>query len=73
MKKINAKGCFVSVRVRTVLRFLKRSVWREICEEENTLQNTLELQCLVDDLDEVDTGHGNKTKNILLHIMFFFK
>ena len=59
--------------MRTVLRFLKRSVWREICEEENTLQNTLELQCLVDDLDEVDTGHGNKTKNILLHIMFFLK
>ena len=51
MKKINAKGYFVSVRVRTVLRFLKRIVWREICEEENTLKNTLELQCLVDDLD----------------------
>ena len=72
MKKINAKGYFVSVRVRTVLRFLKRTVWREICEEENTLKNTLELQCLVDDLDEVDTGHRNQKKNILLHIMFFF-
>ena len=31
------------------------------------MQNFLELQCSVDDLDEVNIGLGNKKKNILLH------
>ena len=30
------------------------------------MQNFLELQCSVDDLDEVNIGLGNKKKNILL-------
>ena len=50
----------------------KRILWQILC----SIQNILELLCLVDNLDEMDTGLRNEKKNILNYIMvilFFLK
>ena len=47
----------------------KRRIFHQIfC----SIQNFLELLCLVDNLDEVDIGLRNEKKNILLHNIYIF-
>ena len=66
---------FISVKVQAVLGFFKRCLERKK-EEYFTkyfsvyMQNVLELQCLVNDLDEVDRRLQNKKKNILLNNIY---
>ena len=66
---------FISVKVQAVLGFFKRCLERKK-EEYFTkcfsvyMQNVLELQCSVNDLDEVDRRLQNKKKNILLHNIY---
>ena len=82
MKEVSLK-VYVLFQYRHYSDFLKKVSWlkffrkrRIFCKIFCSVQNFLELQCLVDDSDEVDMQVGNEKKNNLLHniyILFFLK
>ena len=67
---------FISVIVEALFRFfLKKKYIERFVKKRRTLgqifcstQNFLESWCLVDDLDKMHVGLGNKKENILLHL-----